>query len=429
MRHPRVTIEAVDTLIVPLLVVLIIAVVFVGLQARRPQAPVAQPSVDISQVVSAVQAAIDVNGIATGVRTAVEAQMLKTAQEALAANNEQAVQNANQTLDAQKEALNREAKMLLMPFEERISQLAKSVSELQTTYTSEQATVAALTGQITTLQESTTSLRNALKSPTARGSWGENQLRNVVRLAGMENYCDFTEQFTGGVGERDQRPDVVVNLPSGARVAVDSKAPLSAYLRMQETDDVAQKDKELQQHAKDLRTHVKTLADKKYWDQFGHATPDFVVMFIPGEGFVADAMKADTTLMEDAMKQRVLIASPVNLLAMLLTISKGWQAHALAEHAERVAELGVEVYDRVGNVIDEINKMGKNLGTVNTAYNSMTASFERRLLVTLRKFKDLNVVQTDLEELKTIQTAAPRAVNAPEAPGELPPASAGELPA
>lgn len=429
MSHPHVTIVLVDSLIVPLLVVLIAAVVYVGVQARRPQVPQVQAPVDFGQIVTAVQAAIDVNGIATGVRSAVEAQMLKTAQEALAANNEQAVQNANQTLDAQKEALNQQAKLLLMPFEERINQLAQSVSNLQSTYTSEQATVTALTGQITTLQESTTSLRNALKSPTARGSWGENQLRNVVRLAGMENYCDFTEQFTGGVGERDQRPDVVINLPSGAQVAVDSKAPLSAYLRMQETDDVAQKDKELQQHARDLRQHVKALADKKYWDQFGHAAPDFVVMFIPGEGFVADAMKADTTLMEDAMKQRVLIASPVNLLAMLLTISKGWQAHSLAEHADMVAKLGVEVYDRVGTVIDEINKMGKNLGTVNTAYNSMTASFERRLLVTLRKFKDLNVVQTEVGELKSIETAAPRAVNAPEAPGELPPSNAGELPA
>lgn len=422
--------RTVDSLIVPLLIVLIVAVVVVGVLARRPQVQQAQTQgLDLAQVVTAVQAAIDVNGIATGVRTAVEAQMLKTAREALAANNEQAVQNATQTLDSQREALTQQAKVLLMPFEERISQLAQSVSQLQNTYTSEQATVAALTGQITTLQESTTSLRNALKSPTARGSWGENQLRNVVRLAGMENYCDFTEQFTGGVGERDQRPDVVVNLPSGARVAVDSKAPLSAYLRMQETDEVTQKEKELQQHAKDLRQHVKTLADKKYWDQFGHAAPDFVVMFIPGEGFVADAMKADTTLMEDAMKQRVLIASPVNLLAMLLTISKGWQAHSLAEHADMVAKLGVEVYDRVGTVIDEINKMGKNLGTVNTAYNSMTASFERRLLVTLRKFKDLNVVQTDLGELKTIETAAPRAVNAPEVPAELPPTNAGELPA
>ena len=424
-----------QALIVVLLVVLIAAVVFVGLkiaggsQGTAPAAPitVAAPQVDMAPIIEAVKASIDVKAISAGVQGAVQTEMLKTAQQALAANNEQAKQQADQTLAGQSQALQQQAQILLQPFEERIKQLTESVTALQGTYTAEQATVLALTGQITTLQESTTSLKNALKSPTARGSWGENQLRNVIRLAGMENYCDFTEQFTGGVGERDQRPDVVINLPSGARLAVDSKAPLAAYLRMQETSDVPQQEIELKQHAKDLRLHVKTLADKKYWDQFGHATPDFVVMFIPGEGFVADAMKADTALLDDAMKQRVLIASPVNLLALLLTISKGWQAHSLAEHAEMVAKLGVEVYDRVGTVIEEINKMGKNLGTTNTAYNDMVASFERRLLVTLRKFKDLGVVQTDIKDVKSIETASPRAVNAPESPSELPSPFSGEL--
>jgi DNA recombination protein RmuC len=194
---------------------------------------------------------------------------------------------------------------------------------------------------------------------------------------------------------------------------------------MQETDEVSVKETELKQHAKDLRSHVKTLADKRYWDQFGHASPDFVIMFIPGEGFVSDAMRADTTLMEDAMKMRVLIASPVNLLSLLLTVSKSWQSHQLAEHAEKVAQLGVELHDRVGVVIDEINKMGKNLGTATSAYNTMVGSFESRLLVTLRKFKDLGVVKDDVREVKALEST-PRALNAIEA-GQLPPA-AGELP-
>ena len=416
-----------QAVIVVLLVVLIAAVVFVGLkiaggsQNTAPAAPitVAAPQVDMAPIIEAVKASIDVKAISAGVQGAVQTEMLKTAQQALAANNEQAKQQADQTLAGQSQALDQQAKILLQPFEERIKQLTDSVTALQGTYTAEQATVLALTNQITTLQESTTTLKNALKSPTARGSWGENQLRNVIRMAGMENYCDFTEQFTGGVGERDQRPDVVVNLPSGARLAVDSKAPLAAYLRMQEASDVAVQEQELKQHAKDIRAHVKTLAEKKYWDQFGHATPDFVIMFIPGEGFVADAMKADTALMDDAMKQRVLIASPVNLLGLLLTISKGWQAHSLAEHAEMVAKLGVEVYERVGVVIEEMNKMGKNLGTANTAYNDMVASFERRLLVTLRKFKDLGVVQSDIKDVKAIETASPREINAAEGRAEL----------
>ena len=142
----------------------------------------------------------------------------------------------------------------------------------------------------------------------------------------MESYCDYTEQFTGGEGESDQRPDVVVRLPNGAMIAIDSKAPLSAYLRMQDATDVATKEIELKNHARLMRDHMKKLSDKKYWNQFPQS-PDFVVMFIPGEGFVSDAMRSDPSLLDDAMKNRVLVASPVNLLALLFAVAKGWQAY------------------------------------------------------------------------------------------------------
>ena len=234
----------------------------------------------------------------------------------------------------------------------------------------------------------------------------------------MENYCDFTEQFTGTENERNQRPDVVIKLPTGGRIAVDSKAPLSAYMRMQEANDVATQDAELKQHSKDLRAHMKTLAEKKYWDQFGHNTPDFVVMFIPGEGFLADALKADTTLLDDAMQSRVLVASPVNLLALLLTVAKGWQSHHLNEQAEVVAQLGSELYERVGKVLDEVIKMGRAIGTTNTAYNDMVASLEGRLLVTLRRFKELGVVQENapIAEISPVDKS-PRQLMSPEAQG------------
>jgi DNA recombination protein RmuC len=415
-----------ESVIVLLLVVLIAAVALVALKVSRPTPSSGAAPLDTNAIVASVQTAIDVNAIAASVKGAIETQMLQTATQALANNNKQAEQQANQTLTAQKDALDQQTRLLLKPFEERIKQLAESVGQLQTTYSQEQGTIGQLANQLAGLQDTTTSLKRALKSPTAAGSWGENQLRNVIRLAGMENYCDFTEQFTGAENERIQRPDVVINLASGALLAVDSKAPLAAYMRMQETDEVSIKENELKQHAKDLRSHVKTLADKRYWDQFGHASPDFVIMFIPGEGFVSDAMRADTTLMEDAMKMRVLIASPVNLLSLLLTVSKSWQSHQLAEHAEKVAQLGVELHDRVGVVIDEINKMGKNLGTATNAYNVMVGSFESRLLVTLRKFKDLGVVKEDVKEVKALENT-PRAINAIEA-GQLP-FAAGELPA
>jgi DNA recombination protein RmuC len=412
-----------DNVIVILLVAVFVAVVFFGLRYAKPrQAPVTQsptvmaPPVDIAPIVEAVKAAIDVGAISAGVQGAVESQMLKTASEALAKNNEQAAKQANERLETQGSKIEDQTKLLLQPFAAQVEALTKQVSALQETYANEKGTIDTLAAQLGGLQETTTSLRNALKSPTARGSWGENQLRNVIRIAGMENYCDFTEQFTGNENERNQRPDAVINLPSGGRIAVDSKAPLNAYLRMQEATDIATQDAELKQHARDMRAHAKALADKKYWDQFGHNTPDFVVMFVPGEGFVADAMKADTTLLADALQGRVLIASPVNLIALLLTIAKGWQSHKLNEQAEVVAKLGGELYERVGNVLEEVLKMGRAIGTTNTAYNDMVASLEGRLLVTLRRFKELGVVQenTPIKEISPVDKS-PRPLTSPEA--------------
>lgn len=359
-------------------------------------------------------APIDQAGLVASVRTAVESEMRKTAQETLQASTQQSAE----FFAAQQRNIENQTRALLSPFEEQIKGLSGSVTALQTTYSQEQGTVAQLAAQITSLQSTTTTLTNSLKSPTARGSWGENQLRNVIQLAGMESYCDYTEQFTGGEAEADQRPDVVVRLPNGALIAVDSKAPLSAYLRMQDASDVATKEIELKAHAKLMRDHMKKLADKKYWNQFPEA-PDFVVMFIPGEGFVSDAMRSDPTLLDDAMKSRVLVASPVNLLALLFAVAKGWQAHSIAEHAKEVASLGTELYERVGVVLDHVSRMGTSLGTSTKAYNDMIGSLESRMLPTLRKFRDLKVVQgKEIDSLKSIDSQT-RSLNAPEATPEL----------
>ena len=417
-----------QAVIIVLLIVLIGAVFYFGTKASANKSEnVLPPVLDTDLLTRTVQTAINLDAISTSVKGAVEAQMLTTAQQALASNNEQAQQNAKHTLDGQSAALDAQAKLLLQPIEQQMKLLGETVANLQGSYTSEQATVATLAGQINVLQDSTTSLRNALKSPTARGSWGENQLRTIMKLAGMENYCDYTEQFTGGEAERNQRPDAVINLPTGGRIAVDSKFPFNAYLRMQEIEDAAGQDEELKNHAKDIRTHIKALADKKYWDQFGHNAPDFVVMFIPNEGAVADAMKSDINLLADAMKDRVLIASPVNLLALLLTIAKGWQSHQLEENAEKVAKLAKEMYDRVGNMLEHVVKMGTNLKTVNNSYDAMIGSMEQNLLVTMRRFKEMGVIQEN-EPLKSIEPIGrvPREVKAAEV-NQLPPATAGEI--
>jgi DNA recombination protein RmuC len=415
--------------VIVLLLVVLIAAVGIGVLAvlkKVQQTQVAAP-LDTDAIARTVQTAINLDAISTSVRGAIETQMLITAQQALASNNEQAQQNAKQTLDSQSAAIDAQAKLLLQPIAQQMETLQTTVKDLQTSYTAEKATVEQLLGQINVLQDSTTSLRNAMKSPTARGSWGENQLRTIMRLAGMENYCDYTEQFTGGEAERTQRPDAVINLPTGGRIAVDSKFPFSAYLRMQESQDAAAQDAELKNHAKDIRLHVKALADKKYWDQFGHNAPDFVVMFVPNEGAVADAMRTDINLLADAMKDRVLIASPVNLLALLLTIAKGWQSHQLEENAEKVAKLAKEMYDRVGTMLEHVIKMGSNLKTANVSYDAMIGSMEQNLLVTMRRFKELGVVQEN-EPMKSLEALdrVPREVKAPEA-AQIPPTTVGEI--
>jgi DNA recombination protein RmuC len=360
------------------------------------------------------QPTIDIEALTASIRTSVEAQVRQTVSE----SQRTADESAKRFFDAQAKTLEEQTKNILMPFQNQVKNLSESVTTLRDSYTNERGLMEGLTQQITTLQHSTTSLSNALKSPTARGSWGENQLRNVIQLAGMEPYCDYVEQFTGGEAERQQRPDVVVRLPNGASLVVDSKAPLSAYLRMQEATDTATKEIELKNHVKAIAEHAKTLAAKKYWEQFP-AAPDFVIMFIPGESFVSDALRAAPNLLEESMRSRVLIASPVNLLAVLLAVAKGWQAHSVAEHAERVAKLGNDLYDRVGTVLEKVNKMGNGLKSANSAYNDMVGSMESRMLVTLRQFKDLGVVSGDeIDEIKSLE-AAPRQLNAPELPREL----------
>ena len=399
-----------EIILIVALIAVFIAVVYGVISIQRTIQ--ARPS-DTGAVVNPAPA-IDVAALVASVRSAVEAEMRKTAQETLQATSQQSAE----FFAAQSATLEGKTRSILAPFEEQIKGLSASVNSLQTTYSQEQGTISQLATQITTLQSTTTTLTNSLKSPTARGSWGENQLRNVIQLAGMESYCDYTEQFTGGEGESDQRPDVVVRLPNGAMIAIDSKAPLSAYLRMQDATDVPTKEIELKNHAKLMRDHMKNLSDKKYWNQFPQS-PDFVVMFIPGEGFVSDAMRSDPSLLDDAMKSRVLVASPVNLLALLFAVAKGWQAHSIAEHAKEVAALGTLLYERVGIMLEFVGTMGRNLNTATTAYNKMVDSIEGRMLVTLRKFRDLKVVQgEEIETLKRIDVQT-RSLTAPEILPEL----------
>ncbi len=355
----------------------------------------------------------DQAALVDAVRTAVDAQVGKATQQALENVNSQ----IDRTYQARTQTLTTETKSLLDPVATQMNELRNAVTALQSNYTNTVGVTQTISKQIDSLNQTTSALQSALKSSSARGAWGEQQLRNVIELAGMLPYCDFLEQTTVTNNDKTQRPDAVIKLPNDGCVVIDSKTPLDAYLRAQETSDATLHQQLLNEHAKALASHAKVLADKKYFQQFDR-TPEYTIMFIPGESFLADALRADGSLLEVAMRSRVLIASPVNLLALLLAVAKGWQAFQIAENAEKIAAIGRELYERVDTVLESVEKTGRGLETAISAYNKMVGSIEGRMLSTLRKFKDVGVTSSELTEISNIESA-PRRLSAPEHTKEL----------
>lgn len=351
------------------------------------------------------EARLDTEGLVTAVKEAVDAQVGKAAQSALKANNEL----AGQLIDERSRTLEEQTKNLLQPVTEQMDQLKTSVGDLKSSYEKNKGSFEALNEnlmhQITELNTRTGALAGALKSPSARGAWGENQLRNIIDLSGMASFCDFSEQSAVSSNDGLLRPDLTVRLPNGAFLVVDSKVPLSAYLRMQELDDSVAREAELKSHVKAVQDHVKALADKRYWALFDDA-PDFVVMFVPGESFLADALRAEPALVDEAMRQRVVIASPMSLMALLLTIARGWQTTQLAENAKKVEEHGRELHHRVGTTLTAMAKTGRGLESATKAYNEMVGSVESRVLPTLRRFSELGVSSDELPEVRPVESAA-----------------------
>ncbi len=355
----------------------------------------------------------DQAALVDAVRTAVDAQVGKATQQALENVNSQ----IDRTYQARTQTLTTETKSLLDPVATQMNELRNAVTALQSNYTNTVGVTQTISKQIDSLNQTTSALQSALKSSSARGAWGEQQLRNVIELAGMLPYCDFLEQTTVTSNDKTQRPDAIIKLPNDGCVVIDSKTPLDAYLRAQETSDATLHQQLLNEHAKALAGHAKVLADKKYFQQFDR-TPEYTIMFIPGESFLADALRADASLLEVAMRSRVLIASPVNLLALLLAVAKGWQAFQIAENAEKIAAIGRELYERVDTVLESVEKTGRGLETAIGAYNKMVGSIEGRMLSTLRKFKDVGVTSFELTEISNIESA-PRRLSAPEHTKEL----------
>jgi DNA recombination protein RmuC len=286
---------------------------------------------------------------------------------------------------------------LVGPIRDTLARVERQLHETDQARTRSQAELAQqveFTRQGTAdLRDQTAALVTALRRPEARGRWGELQLRRVVELAGMAPRCDFDEQVV--VSDGAQRPDMVVHLAGDKHIVVDSKVPLAAYLEAVEVSDAALREARLEAHARHLRTHVDQLSGKAYWTALP-STPEFVVLFIPGEAFLAPALERDPGLLEYAITRRVHIATPTTLISMLRTAHFAWQQQALSENARAVFDLGRELYDRLGSLGRHVDKLGRSLTASVVAYNQAVGSLETRVLVTARRLSEYGVVAGDL---------------------------------
>ncbi|MFS1300486.1 DNA recombination protein RmuC [Streptosporangium longisporum] len=305
---------------------------------------------------------------------------------------------------------------LIEPLKDTLSRVE---TQLRDTQAGQRAAHAELAKHIDVVRESNEQLRaqtstlvRALQRPEARGRWGELQLRRVAEIAGMQRFCDFDEQVSVTTPDGVLRPDMVVRLAGGKNIVVDSKVSLAAYLEAAESTDPDHQSARLDAHSRHVREHVDRLASKPYWQAFS-PSPEFMVLFIPGEAFLAPALERDPALLEYAMRRRVHIATPTTLITMLRTAQYAWQQAALSENARAIFEVGKELYERLSSMGRNVESLGRSLSRAVESYNRTVGSLETRVLVSARKLNDLGLVEEKLEGPRPLEDL-PRALTSPE---------------
>lgn len=343
--------------------------------------------------------------------------------EALDRNNRQFLDLAEATLarsavraGADLDARRTAVENVVAPLRDTLSKVEGQLRELESArasaYSSVVEQVAAVQRSSEQVRAETSALAAALRRPQSRGAWGELSLRRAVEMAGMTEHCDFLVQPTLPGPDGVVRPDLVVRLAGGKSVVVDSKVPLDAFLDAMSENDEAARGRRWKAHAERLRAHVDALAAKAYWERCP-GSPEFVVLFVPQEAFLAPALEADPTLLDHAGSRRVVLATPTTLIALLRTVAHAWTQQALADNARAVYDTGRELYARLGTLGEHVDKLGRSLGGAVTSYNRAVGSLEGRVLVTARRFASMGLVEDGLPAPEGLEQSA-RPLTAPE---------------
>ncbi len=347
------------------------------------------------------------------------------ANKSLKANSENFLRMAEQNLGTQHEKAKRElserelaVENLVKPIRETLERSSKQIAELEKSrseaYGSIKAQLIAMQESQQSLRQETHNLVKALRRPEVRGRWGEITLRRLVELAGMVDHCDFQEQVHTTADGKIIRPDMIVNMPGERTLVVDVKTPLDAYLEAIEATDDEKRKTSLKRHARNVGEHIRKLAGKSYWEQFSKS-PEFVILFIPGDQFLSAALNEDPNLIETALAQQIILATPTSFVALLKTVAYGWRQMALAENAEEIRRLAEDLYGRLTAFVGHLNKLGRQLHSSVESYNRAVGSLERKVLPGARKFVELGIrPKKSLEQLEPLESL-PRTIVEPGA--------------